>query len=265
MNLLKIINPLELTSYSWTIIMISKWLGVILLDSFIMGINEICKVKKLSSRKFLNSFRKLKHMKTKDLLYISINQYIEVIGIMYFVRFAFTSPNVLWELNELSIGNSIVFVYAAIYINDFFYYWYHRILHFSILYQLIHKHHHQQTLPVRGYLDAANDHPLEQIFSLYLTLLTFNLISHFSPFGIHAYGIFFFILIYAIMAICNHTEYDIKFGCFIGYSVRAHETHHRYPTFNYAQNVMIWDKIFRTFKFYSIAPKVPLPPQNKSK
>ena len=34
------------------------------------------------------------------------------------------------------------------------------------------------------------------------------------------------------------------------YTVRAHETHHRYPTKNMAQYFMFWDKLYGTYKPY---------------
>ena len=30
-------------------------------------------------------------------------------------------------------------------------------------YWMVHKHHHRQYLPTRGYIDAANEHPVEQV------------------------------------------------------------------------------------------------------
>ena len=56
---------------------------------------------------------------------------------------------------------------------------------------------------------------------------------------------------YAVLALLNHTAYDVQFA-FAGfeYTVRAHETHHRYPTTNLAQYFMIWDKLMGTYKPY---------------
>ena len=34
------------------------------------------------------------------------------------------------------------------------------------------------------------------------------------------------------------------------YTVRAHETHHRYPTTNMAQYFMFWDKLYGTYRPY---------------
>jgi len=38
--------------------------------------------------------------------------------------------------------------------------------------------------------------------------------------------------------------------CGFEYTVRAHETHHRYPTKNLAQYFMFWDKLYGTYKEY---------------
>jgi len=123
-------------------------------------------------------------------------------------------------------------------------------------------------MPVRGYFDAANEHPLEQLIGLSIVLSTFHILALFSPFGVHAVGVTIFFVLYAVTAFLNHTEYDVQFGIMgLGYRVQAHEMHHRFPNCkfqllrvtdlinlklkgNYAQNIMIWDKLFGTFVEY---------------
>ena len=58
-------------------------------------------------------------------------------------------------------------------------------------------------------------------------------------------------ILYAILALLNHTAYDVQFRFWgFEYTTRAHETHHRYPTKNLAQYFMFWDKLYGTYKEY---------------
>ena len=59
---------------------------------------------------------------------------------------------------------------------------------------------------------------------------------------------------YATTAVLNHTPYDVDLGVLgLGYTVRAHEMHHRYLKCNYAQNTMWFDVILGTFAEYKDA------------
>ena len=113
----------------------------------------------------------------------------------------------------------------------------------------VHKHHHRQNLPERGYLDAGNEHPIEQVLGLSCLYATLVLVSRVV--GLHAVTILVHFLLYAVLALLNHTAYDVEFAFWgFEYTVRAHETHHRYPTKNLAQYFMFWDKLYGTYKPY---------------
>ena len=69
--------------------------------------------------------------------------------------------------------------------------------------------------------------------------------------GVHALTILIHFLMYAVLALLNHTNYDVQFRFFgFEYAVRSHETHHRYPQTNLAQYFMVWDKLMGTYKPY---------------
>jgi len=135
-------------------------------------------------------------------------------------------------------------------VDDFFYYFLHRFLHIPAVYPFVHKHHHRQSLPRRGYFDAANEHPFEQIGGLLCVWIALKIVL--ATIGMHGISILAFFGAYAAFAILNHTPYDVRLPNIFGfaYSVRAHETHHRIPRSNYAQNTMLWDKLFGTFLVY---------------
>lgn len=106
-------------------------------------------------------------------------------------------------------------------------------------------------MPTRGYLDAANEHPFEQVLGLCLVQASFHLGAAVLPFGVHAFGVPAFLSVYAATALLNHTPFDVQFGwAGLGYSVRSHEMHHRFPQCNYAQNTMLFDKLLGTYAPY---------------
>ena len=151
---------------------------------------------------------------------------------------------------EATIWNSIVSIYAVFIIDDFFYYFTHRIMHMPLFYPWVHKHHHRQSLPRRGIFDAANEHPIEQVLGLGAVWIALHVVMR--VFGFHGVAIVVFFVIYAALAVLNHTPFDVQFPKYLGlgYNVRAHEMHHRLPRSNYAQNVMYFDKLFGTFEPY---------------
>ena len=60
--------------------------------------------------------------------------------------------------------------------------------------------------------------------------ITMKLIQHFLV-HIHGITLIVFFAVYASLAMLNHTHYDIELPWYLlGYAVKAHETHHRFPT-----------------------------------
>mmetsp|Transcript_1031 Transcript_1031/g.2501 ORF Transcript_1031/g.2501 Transcript_1031/m.2501 type:complete len:286 (-) Transcript_1031:678-1535(-) len=245
-------NPLGLEMHVWIAFVVLKAIGVTVLDPIVLGFCKLFRVSKLPSREPEPIAKGLEELVFKDYLFLFINQIMEGIGMMYFGAFALFEDESLVsrDLTKVTLGNTLGFTYIVFLLDDFMYYFAHRFMHHPSVYALCHKHHHRQSMPTRGYFDAANEHPLEQFIGLALVIVSFQMAAR-LPTGAHAVGVAIFIMIYAVMAFLNHTEYDVQFGPLgLGYSVRAHEMHHRFPQCNYAQNTMIWDQILGTFKVY---------------
>ena len=115
-------------------------------------------------------------------------------------------------------------------------------MHWPPLYKHVHKHHHRNTFPARGYIDGANEHPLEQLIALSLHWIALYIVAYTT--GLHVAAVAAHLLLKAAGACFNHTGYDLRLN-FLGidYSVRAHEMHHRHPQKNFAQYVMFWDRL----------------------
>lgn len=197
----------------------------------------------------------------KDKVFLFINQFIETAMSLQVIKFALYSDKVTFEMDSVSdiVTKMILPLYPMFYINDFLYYFFHYAMHHPALYPYVHKHHHRQALPKRGYWDAANDHPLENfggqvlIFAgIYATAVLYNALGS----QIHGASVLLFLNVFATFAFLNHTPYDVQLPWYLlGYTVRAHETHHRFGRANYSQNTMIYDKSFGTFQVYKSGQK----------
>ena len=77
-----------------------------------------------------------------------------------------SSPNFAWRLHDLGLLNTLPALYLIFAIDDAFYAPLHLLMHRPWFYPYVHKHHHRQQLPERGYADAGNEHPIEQVLGL---------------------------------------------------------------------------------------------------
>lgn len=187
----------------------------------------------------------LERLEFRDYTYLFLNQFVEMVFVLHLLQKAWTSMP-LWP-EQATVSNTVGAIYATFLIDDFIYYFAHRIMHVPWVYPWIHKHHHRQPLPFRGYLDAANEHPLEQVVGLGCVWVTMWLVE--QTMGFHAIAAVGFFAVYASLAMLNHLPYDVKFGLWgLRYNVKAHESHHRLLRCNYAQNTMLWDWAFGTWK-----------------
>lgn len=245
------VNPLQFPILSIIPLVLLKFLAEELLDSIIKQTLTFLNHPKLPSREPVPVMKGLEHLQAKDLLYLAINEFINWVFLVHLFRFVLTLP---MDLESLSFTNTVVAFYVTFYTDDFFYYFLHRFMHLPLVYPYIHKHHHRQALPFRGYLDAANESPVEQLLGLACVWSAIQLLHPIV--GFHAITVVLFFSVFAIMAIMNHTPYDVQLGLWgLNYSVRAHETHHRMVRCNYAQNTMLWDRLFGTYLEYPTRSK----------
>jgi sterol desaturase/sphingolipid hydroxylase (fatty acid hydroxylase superfamily) len=178
-----------------------------------------------------------------DKTFVLINKLLTIVFVYHLSYVCYYTPTIYWDLKDITFANTIGSLVAFYLFYDFFYFTFHRILHFRWLYPWIHKHHHRQKAPSRGNVDAINVHPIEFLVGEYLHLITIYLIP------CHMVAVVFFILAGGILASLNHTRYDVVIPPGV-YSVKVHDVHHRLPESNYAQYHMFWDHLFGTYRDY---------------
>jgi sterol desaturase/sphingolipid hydroxylase (fatty acid hydroxylase superfamily) len=154
-----------------------------------------------------------------------------------------------WCLSQLSLGNTIFAMGIMFVAMDLLYAPLHHFLHLPSMYPLIHKHHHRQHFPVRGYLDAGNEHPIEHMIGVMCTWFAVCTAEVLLPTikmlwevviktdelpakrdalaslglcggGVHTVTVFIFFQLHAALAMMNHSPFDAQFSLpFVGSSL----------------------------------------------
>ncbi len=184
-----------------------------------------------------------------DVIYLGINSFIEYAFLQQLAWFLWFHPRVLRSGGDFGLASGPLAWYLLFVVDDMLYAPAHRFMHWPPVYKYVHKHHHRNTFPSRGYIDGANEHPCEQLLALSLHWTAMHIVMRAT--GLHASAVVLHIALKALGACFNHTGFDLRFQ-FLGidYSVGAHEMHHRRPNTNYAQYVMFWDRLMGTYVEY---------------
>jgi sterol desaturase/sphingolipid hydroxylase (fatty acid hydroxylase superfamily) len=242
-------NPWEMETKYWFALYVGKVCGLILLDLLVLGMVKCSSVRPLEYCENNPRAKGLERLEWIDYSFLLLNSVIETVFVHHLCRFVSSSPNIVFEMDKMSVLNTVVVFVLFFVIDDLFYAPSHYLMHLKWLYPYIHKHHHRQNLPVRGYFDAGNEHPLEQLAGLGCLFATLHLVGDLCQIHIVSLGIYF--IMYAAMAVLNHTRFDFQSNILgFHYAVGAHEMHHRYPKTNFAQYFMVWDKLVGTYKPY---------------
>lgn len=198
----------------------------------------------------------LDDLNSRDLFFIALSKAGTAPFVYFYLSFAFHEPNVAWNLSEINATNTLAALVAIFVVYDFFYTLLHWFLHIKAVYGYIHKHHHHQKAPSRANVDAVNVHPIEFVLGEYNHLLALFLCTRVMQ--LHVLTSLAFLGIGGFLAGINHTRYDISLTIF-GVEVfdsKAHDVHHRIPQSNYGQYIMLWDRIFGTYRSYNPKDRV---------
>mmetsp|Transcript_21774 Transcript_21774/g.47207 ORF Transcript_21774/g.47207 Transcript_21774/m.47207 type:complete len:405 (+) Transcript_21774:208-1422(+) len=186
---------------------------------------------------------------TRSVVYLSINsfnEYVFVMRLTYYLWNEGFNQQLSWKMSQISLGNTIIALGIMFVSMDVLYAPLHHFLHLPSLYPLIHKHHHRQHFPTRGYLDAGNEHPIEHMIGVICTwfavctselmlptcrVILESVMSNgfddlkdattvsLSGGGVHAVTVLIFFQLHAALAMMNHSPYDAQFSLpFVGSS-----------------------------------------------
>ena len=158
-----------------------------------------------------------------------------------FYRLTITSPLVFFR-NPPPLWMLSAETFTMLMIDDFYNYWFHRLLHTKFFYKKFHYLHHQSRFP--NILDFIYSHPLEPFIG------SFALLACYLVFQPHLFSIITSIVIRYLHENEIHSGYDFPFSLTryipIMSSSRHHSIHHLKTVGNYGNTFIIWDKLFGT-------------------
>lgn len=160
--------------------------------------------------------------------------------------FVFAAVQANLNLNLFShIPNPVLQFGIYILVQDFIYYWFHRISHESAALWEIHKFHHAAT--EMNIVTGVRDHPFEKAMQTSLSAIPLALLG--AP--IEQFVAFW--LLVTVVNVWFHSDFDWHFGKldYIFISPRTHRIHHSLREEHWDQNygviLSIWDHLFGTF------------------
>jgi len=193
--------------------------------------------------------KKLEVLEMIDVSYLTLNTMIEFVGLNHIVAFLLSSDTEK-RIESFGVYNTFLAFVFCLTVNDLIYYAFHYFAHSRHLYPYCHKQHHRNSIPFRGYLDAANQHPFEQTSGFSIIILSFNLTAKVT--GLHASAAWCILLCWGTLEMANHCPYDSEFHLPLPYPLlsKDHQMHHRIPGCNFCTLTSVADRIFGTFRSY---------------
>jgi sterol desaturase/sphingolipid hydroxylase (fatty acid hydroxylase superfamily) len=248
----ELFNPWNLSGWQWILGGVLIRAAIAFYDHLVVFVvDRLCQNNLLPTRTTGKPVRYVS-LDQKSMIFLSLNAVHEWLFVQRLCHYIWHSPDVPLELEEIGIINTLGALLVMFIVLDICYAPCHHILHMPFLYPLIHKHHHRQHFPTRGYLDAGNEHPIEHVVGVLSTWGAVLAAVH-GPTGAHGVTLFLFFNIHAALAMLNHSPYNVQFTVIPGmmhYSVANHEMHHRKFTINYAQYCVWYDHAMKTFASY---------------
>lgn len=179
-----------------------------------------------------------------------VGVYIMNIGLIYFsILFTisyFMKPRESYTSDRIpSFLQTYLWYFVNVFIEDFFFYFGHRLLHMDFFYKHIHKVHHQAVNTI--HINCIYTHPIEFVLG--------NLIPSYVGFfmfpgQVHFVSNTVWIALRFLGTHIGHSGYSFPIGImgitdFFGYD-SFHNYHHVKNIGNYGGSFILWDKIFRT-------------------
>ena len=184
---------------------------------------------------------------TKSEILIALNQYIKIFSIIFSITtISFIMMNYLeispYKINKFNYSNIRLFIefFAVCFINDIFYYIFHRIVHLPKFYW-IHKDHHSYR---------KNSFALVNHYLLSSEVCIFIIPAIIGPILLqsHIYIVWMYMIWTNFIGTYGHSGYDFKLlNIFV--NPRDHDNHHKYPKTNFSTGFCysIVDRLFNSY------------------
>eukprot|EP00581_Thalassiosira_minuscula_P003268 CAMPEP_0183738088 /NCGR_PEP_ID=MMETSP0737-20130205/53731_1 /TAXON_ID=385413 /ORGANISM="Thalassiosira miniscula, Strain CCMP1093" /LENGTH=316 /DNA_ID=CAMNT_0025972535 /DNA_START=240 /DNA_END=1190 /DNA_ORIENTATION=+ len=218
-------------------------LGIVFYDQLVVFLIETCfNSKVLPTRQPGAPPVRYVTLDKRSIVYLCLNAFNEYAFVMRLTHYLWRGGHqelLPWNVTQMTLWNTILALGIMFVAMDILYAPLHHILHLPTLYPLIHKHHHRQHFPTRGYLDAGNEHPIEHMIGVMCTWFAVCSAEFLFPTlgmwlerlkdhglsglldgvdattkggGVHAITVIVFFQFHAALAMLNHSPYDVKFS-----------------------------------------------------
>lgn len=167
------------------------------------------------------------------------------------VKVVAASDAIVWDMNDFTIWNTFVAFLFVFALSDLCYYTGHRIVHkYPQLYALVHKHHHRESSPQRGWFDTSNAHPSD-FFYTGVSTSPMSVLWLMPAGSVHIVTIAALLWSNMFVGALGHCRLDLDVGFF---RTRFHAGHHANSRCNFAQNIEMWDRMFGTYRELNMSP-----------
>lgn len=182
----------------------------------------------------------------KCLLQVLFNHCCIQLPMMLAVEPVFGGGGLRLTLPFPSMWRIVWVVVASFVLEDFYFYWVHRLLHYGPFYRHIHKLHHDYSAPFG--MAAEYAHPIETLFLGFGSMLGPILCAT------HLLEVWVWLCFRLIQTVEVHCGYDFPWSAnhwipFWG-GAKYHDFHHERFTGNYASTFVVWDAVFATDTAY---------------
>ena len=179
-----------------------------------------------------------------------VNANVVIVGVILFVDSMGLLERHAMSVEELPSALTLALTISFfMLVEDFGFYWTHRMLHHKRIYPHIHKMHHTHKTTVG--IAGEYAHPVEYIFS---NMLPTSLGPALLATNTHLFTVFVWYIIRFSENLDGHSGYDFSWSPFrlLPFSGGAdyHDHHHAVNIGNYASFFSIWDTVFGTNKAY---------------
>lgn len=168
----------------------------------------------------------------------------------FYTIIGFDRTSILYKYDQIpSFGMFLIHFFWMFMMEDFVFYWTHRLLHHPKLYPHIHKVHHESKSTTS--LSAIATHPVEYFLGNSLAS-SVGMIT--LPGKVHIISVACFIIFRVFETIEGHSGYEFPFGThkFVPMATNSnyHNYHHLINVGNYGSLMVFWDSIFGTNSEY---------------
>lgn len=149
------------------------------------------------------------------------------------------------KIEDYGWGYLLLSVFLTLLIQDFYFYWTHRLMHTRLFFKTFHKIHHNSTTPSPW--TAYSFSPWEALVHAMIMPVVVSI------FPVHTLALVIFMTFQIIRNVLGHSGYEIFPSWILSNRILKyintntnHDMHHQYFRYNFGLYSTIWDEIFGT-------------------